>query len=218
MRLDGSLFLYYILYMQNEKTHVLSKIRAELGINQADAEMIGMSVSTLASLESRRYPKGRNRGRLSKQLAHIVSLHTGVNVEWLLAGDPNKPITTETGEQWTKAYFQNNYAAVRRLRSPEEANMLADDCFRRYLLLVIKLGRVMIAAHCQKRAAFASGVIRHELVRFGKTFPRWEDVENLDHGLQIEMMQGKRAPTDFIQLIFERFNDQLNREQARQRK
>lgn len=74
--------------------HVLTLLRKKLGLRQIEfAERVGLSRRTLQNIE---YGQP-----LSRKSAGIIAERFNVSIEWLLANDPSRPMTTALGEAWT---------------------------------------------------------------------------------------------------------------------
>jgi transcriptional regulator with XRE-family HTH domain len=83
---------------KSSERHPLAVLRRIIGMNQPEfAEMVGLSESTIAKIESLRLP-------LSPENAILIASQTGCSSTWLAAGDPEAPpratfSITEEGEE-----------------------------------------------------------------------------------------------------------------------
>jgi hypothetical protein len=80
---------------------------------------------------------------------------------------------TIDGKIFTKQTFEEHKAGKRKPIS-------AVECFRFYLLLCIKLGRVMLAAFMARNTVFTVWQIRTALNHIGEAFPEYESRESKD--------------------------------------
>ena len=75
--------------------HVLAKLREELGLYQKElADKAGLSRRTIQDVE-------RGKLRLSRRSAARISERFNVDIKWLLANDPDRPIRAVGGGTWT---------------------------------------------------------------------------------------------------------------------
>lgn len=86
----------------SRKRHPLAILRLTLGLSQKEmAEFAGTAMITLQAIEAGRRP-------LKEKLAAHIAAITGVQLYWLLAGDPKAPIVAENGEPYTRQLFEGN--------------------------------------------------------------------------------------------------------------
>jgi transcriptional regulator with XRE-family HTH domain len=84
------------------KRHPLAMLRLTLGLTQKEmADLAGTATITIQSLESGKRP-------LKEKLAEHIAAVTGVQLYWLLGGDPRAPIVAENGEPYTRELFESN--------------------------------------------------------------------------------------------------------------
>jgi transcriptional regulator with XRE-family HTH domain len=84
------------------KRHPLAILRITLGLTQKEmADVAGTATITIQSIESGKRP-------LKEKLAEHIAAVTGVQLYWLLGGDPNAPIIAEGGEPYTRELFESN--------------------------------------------------------------------------------------------------------------
>jgi transcriptional regulator with XRE-family HTH domain len=76
-------------------THVLAKLRQELGLHQKEmADRVGLHWRTIQDIE-------RGKPPLSRRNAMRISEKTGVSVNWLLRNDPAREIVNVSGKKWS---------------------------------------------------------------------------------------------------------------------
>jgi hypothetical protein len=205
---------------EKKERHVLAKLREVIGCSQKSApEDLGIPTDTCASIECGRVHKGRIRYPLTARVANRVSEWTGISSKWLLCGNPRAKMTTPDGRPFTIETFQR--IKHERQLGIEPARKGGNECFRFYLLLCVKLGRVMLAATDAKDAKFAAWKLRHELNTIGRKYPAFEskDIKNgviknptapeaFDWQVQNLMNTGTK-PKQLWKTILERFNHEL---------
>ncbi len=78
------------IQLQSKKKTPVAVLRTKLGLTVKEfAELIGKSVWSVTSLES-------GRLKLSEETAHDISKETGVEMKWLMDGNPKeKPYETD---------------------------------------------------------------------------------------------------------------------------
>jgi transcriptional regulator with XRE-family HTH domain len=196
--------------MKKQKVkHVLAVIRGKLGISQKSSpDYLGLPVRTLTALEC-----GQLK-HVTPRTAQIVSAKTGVSIESLLENSSSP--TTADGRLFTRETFEEHKAGKRKPIS-------AVECFRFYLLLCIKLGRVMLAAFMAKNTIFTVWQIRTALNKIGESFPEFESQDTkqgvyqslthpqmFDFDMQRMMVEGKTKPTGLWAALLARFNTELS--------
>jgi hypothetical protein len=216
--------------LQNLQTgkHVLAKLRETIGVKIEDnagvKDALGISSSAVQSAQCGRMPFGLHT-------ASKVAAATGVSVKWLLTGDGNKPPIMENGQPFTKDTFLRHRMDLEKFKLAFRGSRdRGNECFRFYLLLCIKLGRVMLAATDAKDAKFAAWKMRHELLQVGAKYPAFEskDVlngvvknqtspESFDYGLQTMLNTGT-LPKKLWATILDRFHNELCAIETRQAK
>jgi transcriptional regulator with XRE-family HTH domain len=84
------------------RRHPLAVLRLALGLTQKEmADLAGTAMITIQSIESGKRP-------LKEKLAEHIAAVTGVQLYWLLGGDPKAPIMAENGEPYTRELFESN--------------------------------------------------------------------------------------------------------------
>src|SRR5215211_3982775 len=87
---------------RSPKRHPLAVLRLTLGLTQKEmADLAGIATITMQSIEAGKRP-------LKEKLAEHIAAITGVQLYWLLAGDPKAPIIAENGEPYTRELFESN--------------------------------------------------------------------------------------------------------------
>jgi transcriptional regulator with XRE-family HTH domain len=87
---------------RSPKRHPLAVLRLTLGLTQKEmADVAGTATITVKSIESGKRP-------LKEKLAEHIAAITGVQLYWLLGGDPRAPIIAENGEPYTRELFESN--------------------------------------------------------------------------------------------------------------
>jgi transcriptional regulator with XRE-family HTH domain len=96
--------------------HPLGILRLMLGLTQKEmADLAGCAAITIQSIE-------RGKLALSGKLAEHISAITGVNEEWLVAGDPTAEMIAEDGSAYTPREFEERRAILfNRKLSPKRA-------------------------------------------------------------------------------------------------
>jgi len=205
---------------KEKSQHVLAKLREVINASQKSApDDLGIPTDTCASIESGRVRNGRRTYHLTEAVARRVSSMTGISPGWLLQGDVKKPLVTSDGKPYTRDIFERVRFERESFIAP--ARKQGNECYRFYLLLCIKLGRVMLAATDGKDAKFSAWKIRHELLQIGAKYPAFEskDVvncivknqtapESFDYDLQHLMNTGTK-PKKLWAIILDRFNKEL---------
>jgi transcriptional regulator with XRE-family HTH domain len=163
------------LHRTKKGEHVITALRKIIGVRGKEVrERLGLAPDTIKSITS---------GRLafSKAAAATVADKTGVSFSWLMENDARKPPTTQTGEPFNEQTFNRHRMAHDKAAGAlGRANQRGNETFRLFVLLTIKLGRVLLAAHggteAQPKgdARFAAWAIRDELVRLGKMYPSFD--------------------------------------------
>lgn len=93
--------------------HPLAVLRNEIGLSQGElGELVNRTARTIQAIELRQMP-------LSEELAYAIAQATGVDPDWLRAGDPAQPPRSGNlapgvarSEPYTKAVFEAHRAAV----------------------------------------------------------------------------------------------------------
>jgi transcriptional regulator with XRE-family HTH domain len=86
--------------------HALAMLRLTLGLTQKEmAELAGCATITIQSIE-------RGKLALSGKLAEHISAITGVNEDWLVAGDPTAEMIAEDGTAYTHKTFEDRRAIL----------------------------------------------------------------------------------------------------------
>jgi transcriptional regulator with XRE-family HTH domain len=76
-------------------THVLAKLRRELGLQQKEmADRVGLHYRTIQDIEL-------GKSKLSRGNAMRISEKTGVSVHWLLQNDSDREIVNASGKRWS---------------------------------------------------------------------------------------------------------------------
>jgi len=81
------------------KRHPLAVLRLTLGLQKEMADLVGCATITLQSIESGKRPPKEN-------LAEHIAAVTGVDLYWLLEGDPNEPIVSDDLTPYTRRHFE----------------------------------------------------------------------------------------------------------------
>ena len=90
--------------MPSKATHVLAKLREELGLHQKElAERVGLHWRTIQDIE-------RGKLQLSRRNAIKIGDKLGVSPAWLLQNDTSQEIKNVSGEQWSLKDRQNTDA------------------------------------------------------------------------------------------------------------
>jgi transcriptional regulator with XRE-family HTH domain len=98
--------------------HPVAVLRILLGLDQQDfAKLIGCSVSTVQSIEL-----GPGRMPLSPEMAMLITDKTGIDPDWLMAGDPSATPVGVNGKPYTGhlSTFQKMGALGIRRKAIEE--------------------------------------------------------------------------------------------------
>lgn len=95
--------------MKRKKMSVVQHLRESLGMPQKQfMDVIGRTLDAVRSLEC-------GRLALSQSLAAEIAVATGISLEWLMAGDATKPMTSQYGGgPYSKAVFDRVQAQRRR--------------------------------------------------------------------------------------------------------
>lgn len=218
MQTERCIVKVYMKKRLHSKTakHVLSILRKIIGASLSESKaVLGLAPDTVKSIQS-------GRLRFSEQAAATVAEKTGVALDWLMQGDGSKPPITAEGKQFTEETFNRHEMQHDKftLALPDSRKM-GNESFRLYLLLCIKLGRVMLAAADAKDGKFAAWKLRDELGRVGRNYPAFEskDVvkgvvrnqtapEIFDVGLQTMLNTGTK-PKQLWATMLDRFNKEL---------
>jgi len=89
------------------KKHPLTVLRLNLGLTRPEmADRLLISPHTLQKLEQRKF-------HLTKSMADKISSRSGVNAQWLLAGDPKAPVTDSSGKPYSPRTFTRVQKALR---------------------------------------------------------------------------------------------------------
>lgn len=87
---------------RSPKRHPLAILRLTLGLTQKEmADLAGTATITIQSIESGKRP-------LSEKLGEHIAAVTGVQMYWLMAGDPKAPIVAEDGAPYTRKRYEEN--------------------------------------------------------------------------------------------------------------
>jgi hypothetical protein len=204
-----------------KRKNVLAIIREKIFVGRilpqkASQEWLGLPVRTLTAIECGQRP-------LTLRTAKIVSKKTGVSIESLMENSQSPVMAT--GQ-----FF--NAKAFKEYTSGKPKPISGAECFRFYILLCIKLGRVMLAAFMTKDAIFAVWKIRTALNQIGKDFPAFESTDNdikqgiyqnptppetFDFEMQ-KLMATNPKPTKLWTAILNAFNGELSAIEGRQSK
>jgi hypothetical protein len=203
-----------------KRKHILARVRDVLDCSQKSApEYLGISTDTCAGVES-------GRLRFTHALAERVSMATGLTVE-CLTGNASAPLVMVNGEQFTREnYDRYQMAQEKFMAALPDARKKGDECFRYFLLLCIKLGRVMLAGADAKDAKFAAWKLRDELAKVGRRYPAFAGTtdaagkltpskpEAFDFGLQTQLNTGT-PPEQLWDSIRDQFHQQLRSIEAK---
>lgn len=202
--------------------HVLLEVRKIIrGRAKESKDTIGLAMDTVKSITSGRLTFGHHA-------AATVARVTGIAYDCLLSWQPGKQLKTSTGEPFTEETYnrhrmQLEAATAARPGSRKRGN----EAFRLYILLCVKVGRVLLAAQEGTAAQpegdirFAAWKLRDELNRIGNLYPTYDSnrkvyagpivmrsvPERFDHDLQILM--GRKKPLDYWRSILTRFHRDL---------
>jgi len=78
--------------------------------NEQIADWLGCKISKIEHIKS-----GDPRWPLSPEDAHILARRTGVSFEWLMGGDPQKPIVSGNDEPYTIAKYEERQSEMKKL-------------------------------------------------------------------------------------------------------
>lgn len=87
---------------RSPKRHPLAVLRLTLGLTQKEmADLAGCATITIQSIETGKMP-------LSEKLGEHIAAVTGVQMYWLMAGDPKAPIVADDGSAYTRKLYEQN--------------------------------------------------------------------------------------------------------------
>lgn len=155
---------------KQKQKHVLARLREVIGGSQKSApEDLGIATDTCASIES-------GRARLTPAIARRVASWTGVSEKCLLNGGDR--LTTPDNKPYTRDTFDRVRFERESVIAPVRNK--GNESFRLYLLLCMKLGRVMLAAAEANDGKFAAWKLRDEMNRAGRKYPAFESKDILN--------------------------------------
>lgn len=136
------------------------------------ADMVGLSPSAVQKLES-----ASSKLKLSEETAFRISRETGVNINWLLLGDPSKPPMTggvfenPFPEPYTKQEFERIRANIEKGQSPHSFQPLELRPPTQELMAILE------SAEKQNKLDIALYKLKRFMVdlekEFGKSGARW---------------------------------------------
>jgi hypothetical protein len=139
--------------------------------------------------------------RLSERLARRIALHTGADLDWLLAGDYKAPPTCprEAGEPYSKRHYQMTRAEIADPRTGPfdlaHAENVLEDAVR-------QLAGGLLTAYRRNQTTFFYYKLREALADLTVEFPPAKDLpteQNLGelvrklHGLLVKAADAKRG-------------------------
>ncbi len=87
---------------RSPKRHPLAVLRLALGLTQKEmADLAGCATVTIQSIETGKMP-------LSEKLGEHIAALTGVQMYWLMAGDPKAPMVADDGLPYTRDLCEQN--------------------------------------------------------------------------------------------------------------
>jgi transcriptional regulator with XRE-family HTH domain len=87
---------------RSPKRHPLAILRLTLGLTQKEmADLAGCATITIQSIETGKKP-------LSEKLGEHIAAVTGVQLYWLMAGDPKAPMVADDGSPYARELYQQN--------------------------------------------------------------------------------------------------------------
>ena len=124
-------------------------LRLMLGLTQKEmADLAGCAAITIQSVE-------RGKLALSGKLAEHISAITGVNEEWLVAGDPMADMIAEDGSAYTPREFEERRAILfNRKLSPKRAAFEHEFTPEVLAAMLIKIYSITRKGHEQSRFAW----------------------------------------------------------------
>jgi hypothetical protein len=150
-------------HTRTKPVHVLALLRSVIECKQMTSwDGLGISPATCAHIEN------GDLLPLSKTLAERIAFHTGISIQWLLRNDSKAPMVTMDGKKYSKEFYDR--IQWQRKESLVPVKSAGDECFRHYLRLCVKMGRVLLAAASAKDAKFAAWKIRNKLIEIGKEY------------------------------------------------
>jgi transcriptional regulator with XRE-family HTH domain len=152
---------------QSPKRHPLAILRLTLGLTQKEmAGIAGTAAITIKSIESGQRP-------LKEQLAEHIAAITGVQLYWLLAGDPREPIIAENGEPYTRELFESNRRLLfdrkhSKQRHEAEYNFIPEALG----LFLVNAYSILRHGHSKHRLAWTIYKLQTAVTRSGKNSAR----------------------------------------------
>lgn len=147
-------FKPYIVWFdmqRSRKRHPLAVLRLELGLTQKEmAAFARTAMITIQSIEAGKRP-------LKEKLAKHIAMISGVQLYWLLGGDPNAPMITESGEPYTRGLFEQN----RKLLFEHKHSQERKDAEREFIpeilaMALLKSYSILREGHTRNRLAWAA--------------------------------------------------------------
>lgn len=116
--------------------HSVAVLRTTIGLGQKEfADLIGVSASTVQSIELGANKAGHYRLKLGEKLAHRICLETDADLGWLLAGVPTAPIRPDESPL-TKETFERFRAAGLKIPGERHALFMFRNAVRQVTAII----------------------------------------------------------------------------------
>jgi transcriptional regulator with XRE-family HTH domain len=153
------------------KRHPLAVLRLTLGLQKEMADLVGCATITLQSIESGKRP-------LKENLAEHIAAVTGVDLYWLLEGDPNEPIVSDDLTPYTRRHFEER-KEILLTKNPSKRRLEMEFAFIPEVLAMFLLNAysIMRHGHAKKRLAWAMYKLQVAVERVARELGTDDDID-----------------------------------------
>ena len=154
--------------IKTKPVHVLARVKNELGLRQKEIpELLGIPLDTFKNII-------HGKVKSWHQHATTISRVTGISVECLLANNSRMALISADGNRWVADDYRAGIATQYAVKLSNERNH-GRHTLQYFRLLMIKVGRCLLAAYQTKESRVAFFKLRRAINEIGESFTKFSE-------------------------------------------